>query len=132
MKHPLTLLTAVLPLLFPALAFAGQRDVNHVVNSGFEDNTHGEAKGWSRYGEGYELVREGRDGGWCIRCRGDTGRQTMGAAQDIRFDPPVQHPFLISGWSKAASVEDGEYSVYPEPRKAAEEKQAKAEKAIVP
>ena len=54
----------LLPLLFPALAFAGQRDVNRVVNSGFEDNTHGEAKRWSRYGEGYELVRDvvARDG----------------------------------------------------------------------
>ena len=61
-------------------ALAGPRDVNHVANPGFEDHADGNVRGWSRYGEGHELVREGRDGGWCIRCRSATGRQTLGAA----------------------------------------------------
>jgi hypothetical protein len=106
------LVSLLLTLTVPTLALAGPRDVNHLVNPDFEDNADGKAKGWSHYGEGYELVREGREGGWCIRCRSDTGRQTLGAAQEFVFDPPVQHPLLISGWSKAAGVERGEYSVY--------------------
>jgi hypothetical protein len=112
MKPTLTLLTALLSLLAPAMTHAGPRDINRVINPGFEDNADSKASGWSRYGEGYEVVREGRDGSWCIRCRSDTGRQTMGAAQEIFLDPPVEHPILISGWSKAAGVEGGEYCVY--------------------
>lgn len=112
MQSTLPLIIALLQFLVPAPAVAGPRDINHVVNPGFEDDAHGQATGWSRYGEGYELVREGRDGGWCIRCRSDSARPTMGAAQEITFDPPVQHPILISGWSKAAGVEGGEYCVY--------------------
>ncbi len=112
MKTILVLLSALLSIALPARAFAGPRDTNHVVNPGFEDHADGHARGWSRYGEGYERVREGRAGGWCIRCRSDAGGQTLGAAQEIVFDPPVQHPFLVSGWSKAAGVEGGEYCVY--------------------
>ncbi len=111
MRHALTLLTA-LPLIVLPAALAGPRDVNHVVNPGFEENADGKARGWSRYGAGYELVRGGRDGSWCIQCRSDAGGQTLGAAQEIVFDPPVQHPFLVSGWSKAAAVEGGEYCIY--------------------
>ncbi len=59
MKRAITFLTALLPLLAPAPACAGPRDTNHVVNPGFENNADGKAKGWSRYGEGYELVRQG-------------------------------------------------------------------------
>ena len=49
----LTLLTALLSLLAPALTLAGPRDINRVINPGFEDNADGRARGWSRYGEGY-------------------------------------------------------------------------------
>jgi len=105
-------LLAALPLLVPALALAGPRDANRVANPGFEENADGKARGWSHYGAGYTLVREGRDGSWCIRCRSDAGGQTLGAAQEIVFDPPLQHPFLVSGWSKAAAVEGGEYCIY--------------------
>lgn len=67
MKTILVLLSALLSIARPARAFAGPRDTNHVVNPGFEDHADGHARGWSRYGEGYERVREGRAGGWCIR-----------------------------------------------------------------
>ncbi len=108
------LLLPLLALLIPALALAGLREVNHVANPGFEDAAQDPAlaRGWARYGEGYEFVREGRDGGWCLRCRSEDGKRTLGAAQALTFDPPVQHPFLVSGWSKAEAVEGGEYSVY--------------------
>lgn len=109
----LILTAAILPpWLFPLAAPAGPRDLNQLVNPGFEEQAGGMARGWTRHGEGYELVREGRDGGWCIRCSSTSGRQTLGAAQEFAFDPPVQHPLLISGWSRAADVTGGEYSVY--------------------
>ncbi|HUS79810.1 MAG TPA: hypothetical protein VM283_01000, partial [Armatimonadota bacterium] len=104
--------TAALAALMSLPALAGPRDVNYIVNPGFEETGDGLATGWSPYGEGYELVREGRDGGWCIKCTSATGDQVLGAGQDIVFDPPVQHPIVVSGWSKAADAEGYDYCLW--------------------
>lgn len=102
---------AVISLTFsPALA--GPRDVNHIANPGFESVADGQAVGWSPYGEGYEIVREGRDGGSCMKCHSETGDVVLGAGQDIYFDPPIQHPFLISGWSKSEDAGGYDYCVW--------------------
>jgi len=101
---------ALLIVLIPALA--GPRDVNHIANPGFEIVADGQAVGWASYGEGYKVVREGRDGGWCMKCQSETGDVTLGAGQDIYFDPPIQHPFVISGWSKSEDAGGYDYCVW--------------------
>ena len=95
-------------------AFGGPRDVNYLSNPGFEEMAEGVAAGWEFYGEGYELVQgEGREGGTCIKCVGTDDQAVYGAKQVISFDPPIQHPFAFSGWSKCEDVKGGgDYNFY--------------------
>lgn len=96
----------------PGAARATDRGVNRVVNPGFESHADGRATGWSPLNKGYELVPEGRDGGWCVKCSSDTGDTTFGAGQTITFAEPVQHPLVFSAWSRTTGTEGYEYSVY--------------------
>ncbi|MCD6360729.1 MAG: hypothetical protein J7M38_07670, partial [Armatimonadetes bacterium] len=61
---PATVALAALALV--VYAQAAPRDVNYVVNPGFEEHADGRAGAWAPAGEGYQLVREGRGGGWCM------------------------------------------------------------------
>ncbi|MBN2308735.1 MAG: DUF4091 domain-containing protein, partial [Candidatus Hydrogenedentes bacterium] len=48
-----------------------------------------------------------------IRCSADALGETHGARQVIDFDPPIQHPFRVAGWSRAVDAEVGrDYDVY--------------------
>jgi hypothetical protein len=91
---------------------AADRGVNLLSNPSFESRSQGQATGWSGLDRGYERVPEGRDGGWCMRCSSATGHATLGCGQTIAFDEPVQHPLLVSAWSRTTGAEGYEYSVY--------------------
>lgn len=91
---------------------AADRGVNLLANPGFESQVDDQAAGWRGLDGGYELVPEGREGGWCVRCSSATGDTTLGAGQTIAFSEPVQHPLLVSVWSRATEAEGYEYSIY--------------------
>jgi len=99
-------------IALPVVARAYDRGANLAVNPGFEQHADGRAIGWSTLQRGYELVPEGRDGGWCVKCESATGDTTLGAGQTITFAEPVQHPLLFSAWSRTTGTEGYEFSVY--------------------
>lgn len=89
-----------------------QRGVNLVANPGLEERVQEKAAGWEPLGDGFKLVREGRDGGWCVRCESDNGARAHGAQQAFTFSRPVMDPLLLSAWSKSTGVEGQDYTVY--------------------
>ncbi len=91
-------------------AGAAQRGENLVRNGGFE---RGNA-GWTAYGEGFAIDEQvAHAGRRSLRCASASMDQTRGARQVITLDPPVRHPFRVSGWSKAEGAEVGrDYDVY--------------------
>jgi hypothetical protein len=99
--------------LLPHLAFAApQRGGNLVVNPSFETVADGKASGWSFAGKGYALSADAKEGKTAIACESATPDQTMGAVQEITFDPPISHPLKVSGWSKAENAHGADYCLY--------------------
>jgi len=97
---------------FTGLA-APPRGENVLTNPGFEQTADARAEGWGLAGNGYTIsATGGRDGGTCIVCEPDTGDATWGAMQEITFDPPIKHPFKVSGWSKAEDARGADYCLY--------------------
>ncbi len=86
---------------------AQERGENLLVDSGFQAGGQ-----WTKTGHGFQVVDEGRDGGQCIRCESDLNDQTAGAMQTVTFDPPIKHPFQVSGWSKAENAAGADYCLY--------------------
>lgn len=89
-----------------------QRGLNLLVNPGFEERTQEMPRGWELLGDGFKLVREGRKGGWCVRCESSNGGRAQGAQQAFAFSRPVKDPLLLSAWSKSSGVEGADYAVY--------------------
>ena len=87
-----------------------RRGENLVANPGFEEA----GLGWDVYGAGYEVDnRVARRGSRSLRCSGDAPDATHGARHVITFDPPVKHPFRVSGWARARDAEVGQdFNVY--------------------
>lgn len=90
-------------------ACAARRGENLVGNAGFEADT-----AWEPVGDGYELDRAvSRSGTSSLMLRSEDTAGTRGARQVITLDPPVRHPFRVSGWSKAVRAEVAQdYSIY--------------------
>jgi hypothetical protein len=79
-----------------------QRGENLVVNGGFEAG----ASAWQEMGKGFTVDQQvAHSGGASLRCVGADLSSTSGARQVLTFDPPLQHPFRVSGWAKAENVE---------------------------
>ncbi len=94
-------------------ADAPRRGDNFVVNPGFEKQAGALAESWSACGEGYRVVRGGAHGGdGSIFCQSDEGNVTRGAMQEIVFDRPIKHPFIVHGWSRAEKAEGQDYCLY--------------------
>jgi hypothetical protein len=92
---------------------APPRGANLLGNPSFEQVTDGQASEWGFAGHGYRVVEGGgRDGGACIACEPEAGDATWGAMQEITFDPPIEHPFKVSGWSKAENARGADYCLY--------------------
>ena len=91
-------------------AIAAQRGESLVRNGGFEA---GEA-GWNACGKGFAIdQQEAHTGRRSLRCSSAAMDETRGARQVITLDPPVKHPFRVSGWSKAGNAEVArDYDVY--------------------
>jgi hypothetical protein len=79
-----------------------QRGENLVVNAGFEAG----AASWQEMGKGFTIDDTvAHSGAASLRCVGTTLTDTHGARQVITFDPPLQHPFRVSGWAKAENAD---------------------------
>lgn len=87
-----------------------RRGENLVGNSGFEAET----AEWEAYGAGYEIDSHvAHSGTRSLRCSGATPDAVHGARHVITLDPPVRHPFRISGWARARDAEVGQdFNVY--------------------
>lgn len=107
-------LAALLLILSCACCVAApQRGVNLLSNPGFEQAAGSLSAGWSKAGLGYSLSPTGGvDGGACLYCPSGDPSEYHGAMQEVVFDPPVQHPFAVSGWSKAEGAEGVDYCLY--------------------
>ncbi len=103
-----------IPVAFALIAFtlssmAAERGANLVSNPGFESEGV-----WAPMGGGFEIdeavVHSGKRS---MRCSADTTDGMRGARQVITFDPPIQHPFRVSGWARAENaVVEQDFNVY--------------------
>jgi hypothetical protein len=88
------------------------RGENILANPSFEQATQEAAARWSPAGNGYAIAGEARDGHSAIVCQSHVPDETWGAMQEVAFDPPVRHPFKVSGWSRAQGVQGADYCLY--------------------
>ncbi|NPV47952.1 MAG: DUF4091 domain-containing protein [Armatimonadetes bacterium] len=104
---------ALLMLCGATVALAApQRGENLLTNPSFERVVGDTAEAWSPAGAGYSLAPGRPPGSRAIYCRSSEWRQTLGAVQEMVFDPPVQHPFTVSGWSTARDAQGLDYCLY--------------------
>jgi len=110
MRPAMTLLVAAMPLICCA---AAQRGENLLDNPGFEQAEQERAANWGAHREGYRLAPgEGRHGTTAIVCESDTLEGNYGAMQEIVFDPPIEHPFKVSGYSKSEDAAGADYCLW--------------------
>lgn len=85
------------------------RAKSQLVNGGFE-----EEGGWTLAGKDARFdTTVARSGRRSLRLSGQSLEDTSRAMQVLRFDPPIKHPFRVSGWSRAENVEAVEdYDIY--------------------
>lgn len=98
------------PLAVVAATGAPRRGENLVRNGGFEAD--GE---WSAYGPGGFTLDDtvAHAGRRSLRVDGATIEASGGAKQVITLDPPIEHPFRVSGWSRAENAVVGrDYNLY--------------------
>ena len=89
-------------LAVAAHAAAPRRGENQVANAGFEEG----AAAWQGMGKGFAVDDQvAHSGAASMRCTGTAITDTGGARQVITFEPPLQHPFRVSGWAKAEGAE---------------------------
>ena len=89
---------------------APKRGENLLANPGFEQAVETAAASWNPAGKGYTLAPgSGRRGGYAIACAATQPDEYYGAMQEVHFNPPLQHPFEVSGWSKAENAEGIDY-----------------------
>lgn len=97
-------------LALATTAAAVERGENLLRNGGFEQG-RGD---WRPYGGGFAIDDAvARSGRRSLRCSSRDPGVSQGVVQEIRLDPPVKHPFRVSGWSKAQGAQVGQdYDVY--------------------
>lgn len=90
-----------------------KRGMNLLKNPGFEETSESLAKGWGPVGKGYRLLREGaQEGKTAVVCESSSDDDRAGLMQEVTFDPPLKHPFKVSGWSKAENAQGNDYCLY--------------------
>lgn len=101
---------AVLCSVAVCVAAAPQRGENLVLNPGFEEGS----ASWQSMGGGFAVDRAvAHSGGASMRCAGAAITDSHGARQVITLDPPLQHPFRVSGWARAEGADVGQdFDVY--------------------
>lgn len=107
-------LALLIPALWLGIGYAApQRGQNLLSNPSFERSDNGQAAHWVGVGDGYALVTGGaQDGAAAILCDATSGPGIRGAMQEVTCDPPLKHPFRVSGWSKAENVVGDDYCLY--------------------
>ena len=88
-------------------------------NGGFEQADAGSpahAAAWSGYGQGYQIdTHLHHSGAQSLRCQNPASGQTSGAFVSYAIHQSRALPILVTGWSKAQSVDgvtDNDYSIY--------------------
>jgi len=104
------LLGATLVVALSVRGVPPERGANLVANPGFEAGT----AGWEAMGQGFVADENVAHRGRCsMRCESPSRDGVHGAKQVITLDPPLQHPFRVSGWAKALQAEVGrDFDVY--------------------
>ena len=112
MRMPIVLSLVLAVIALPAQA-QPKRNVNLLVNPGFERADTGALPPWTPYNKGFALAAGGHAGRQAIVCRAADNDTILGIEQDVTFDPPLRHPLRISGWSKAKEAAGGgDYCIY--------------------
>jgi hypothetical protein len=74
------------------------------------------AQNWETYGSGYTISSDVfHDGARSIYCQNDRSGETRGALRTIVLNQKSPQPIVLTGWSKASSVNgqsDTDYSIY--------------------
>jgi len=104
-------LAICLSLIFlPAFsASALPRNENIAPNPGFEENA-----AWGAVGKGFAYdTAQHHSGARSIRCENGSPDEVSGAMLAVVIDPPINHPFRVSGWSRADHAEVvQDYTIY--------------------
>jgi len=112
MKHGLgqAMAAMILATAVRAAAVDAARGRNLVGNPGFEE----EKTGWAAYRQGFAIDEQvARSGGRSMRCTGATLESVRGAKHVITLDPPVKHPFRVSGWARSEDAQvSRDFNVY--------------------
>lgn len=99
-------------LLATAVLAAPQRGQELLTNPGFERPESATEPAWRKAGLGSEIVPGGRGGGKCLLAASTGPESYHGTFQEVTFDPPLRHPFQVSGWSKAENASGADYCLY--------------------
>ena len=92
---------------------APPRGENLLTNPSFEQIEHGKISDWHFAGQGLTVATDqAQDGNASIVCESDSADSYYGAMQEITLDPPIKHPFKVSGWSKAENAAGRDYCLY--------------------
>ncbi len=108
-------LLLIAALLCPVVAClsAPQRGQNLLANPDFESADATRAPSWGPAGAGYALSdTTAQSGKRALVCEAGDDTHYFGAMQEVTLDPPVQHPFRVTGWSKAEDAHGADYCLY--------------------
>ncbi len=87
------------------------RGANLLRDPSFEDLGRTEAP-WKAVGKGYTPAPDGQEGKASVMCGATAADESRGIMQEVVFDPPIRHPFKVSGWSKAENAGGADYCLY--------------------
>ncbi len=103
------LVSAAVGLILASCTQAIERGRNLIVNPDMEVDG-----GWQPVGSGFTVdTTTGHSGRRSLRCNGTSLDSVAGAMQAITLNPPVRHPFRVTGWSRAKEAQVGQdYNIY--------------------
>ncbi len=110
MRRLIELLCILLPTT--ASMAAPPRGENLLKNPGFEQATAGTADHWHAIGPGYSFAPGRHASQQSIHLQGDQQQPVHGVIQELTFDPPIAHPFVVSGWSRSQAAEGLDFCLY--------------------
>ena len=89
-------------------SLAGQRGKNLVANAGFELDASWHLTGDAQFDD--VITHSGKRS---LKLSNPDAAKTSAAMQVIKFNPPLCHPFRVSGWSRAEKVHSmQDYNIY--------------------
>jgi hypothetical protein len=96
-----TIVSLLFLVICASSALALSRNENVVPNAGFEEDAS-----WTPVGKGFAYdATQHHSGGRSMRCENGNTDEVSGAMVAVVIDPPVNHAFCVSGWSRADHTE---------------------------